>query len=470
MTPDEPAYIFFTSGSTGVPKGILGRHNGLAHGIEWYSSQCDIHPGDRYAYLMSMSFDARMRDIFAPLTSGATLVIPPPGLEVTDPGIVDWVTEVRITLLAMTPSLARLWLQRSGGLPLAHVLRMTAFTGEPLTDTLVTRWRTLFPRARILNLYGPTETTLIKCFYDVPSRPLHGVQPVGYPLPHSQALVLSASGRRCGIGEPGEIVLRTPYRTLGYLPAVPEADHARFFANPWRDDPTDLLYATGDRGCLRTDGRLEILGRLDDQVKVNGVRIELREIEAALEGIPGVRAAAAVRVVDKNDNARLAAAVVGATCDASKLRLALLQRLPQAMVPSAIRVVPALPSLANGKLDRRAVANLLQDELTSVQAQTAPEPPSSPLEIALAEIWQEVLNVDSVFRHDDFFELGGHSLLAMRMIAGIESLLGIRVPISQIFHSPTLAEMAESVLMTFADEQTGQDTPATEQGNQAVTL
>jgi non-ribosomal peptide synthetase component F len=160
-------------------------------------------------------------------------------------------------------------------------MRCVFFAGEPLTGHLVCQWRTAFPQsgAEIVNLYGPTETTLAKCCYRVPAHVLPGVQPVGCPLPQTQALVLRENGQLCGIGEAGEIVLRTPFRTLGYVNAS-EEDRKRFVKNPFRDDERDLLYYTGDRGRYRPDGVLEILGLLDDQVKIRGVRVELGEVTA----------------------------------------------------------------------------------------------------------------------------------------------------------------------------------------------
>src|SRR4029077_5173053 len=161
-------------------------------------------------------------------------------------------------------------------------MRWVFFAGEPLTDTLVNQWRSAFSNGgELINLYGPTETTLAKCFYRVPADVAVGVQPVGSPLPHAQALVLAESNRLCGINEPGEIVLRTPFRSLGYVNA-PEEIQQRFVKNPFHDEAQDLVFFTGDAGRYRSNGTLEILGRLDDQVKIRGVRVEPAEVTAIL--------------------------------------------------------------------------------------------------------------------------------------------------------------------------------------------
>ena len=290
ISADDAAYIFFTSGTTGVPKGVLGCHKGLSHFLAWQKNTFNIGPGDRCAQLANLSFDAVLRDIFLPLVSGATLCLPDEDVDPASDGILSWLDRQRITLFHAVPTLAQTWL----GVPPDGVtlrrLRWAFFAGEPLTEALVRRWRDAFPEAgKIVNLYGPTETTLVKCFHVIPGEPSPGVQPIGRPLPQSQALVLTESGQLCGVGEPGEIVLRTPFRTLGYINA-PEEQRRRFVKNPFRDNPQDLVYYTGDRGRYRPDGTLEILGRLDDQVKVRGVRVEPGEITAILGQHPHVKA------------------------------------------------------------------------------------------------------------------------------------------------------------------------------------
>ena len=261
-------------------------HAGLSHFIAWQRKAFDIGSGDRAAQLTGLSFDVVLRDVFMPLASGATLVIPDSS-DVLPDRMIEWLSAARITLMHTVPSLAASWVA-DGELTPVETLRYTFFAGEPLTDGLARRWRTnVAPGGDIVNLYGPTETTLAKCFYTLPADPEPGVQAIGSPLPQCQVLVLDSLGRPCGLGQPGEIHIRTPYRTLGYLNPAAGSD-SRFWVNPKRDDPGDRIYRTGDRGRYRYDGVLEILGRLDDQIKIRGIRIEPVEIQSVIARHPAV--------------------------------------------------------------------------------------------------------------------------------------------------------------------------------------
>src|SRR5229473_184037 len=230
-------------------------------------------------------------------------------------------------------------------------LRHVFFAGEPLAGELIERWRKLLPgRAEIVNLYGPTETTLAKCAYKIPSqsdvRP--GIQPIGCAIPGAQALVLRKTGvQRCGVGELGEIVLRTPFRTLG----LADARQQIFVPNPYCDDAADLLYRTGDLGRVDEDGVLEIHGRVDQQVKVNGIRIEPQEVAAALERHPRVRAAAVIPVSDRGAIELAAFVVANGELSAFELRDHAGLHLMAAMVPARFCFVDRLPFTLNGKLD-----------------------------------------------------------------------------------------------------------------------
>jgi amino acid adenylation domain-containing protein/FkbM family methyltransferase len=306
--PDDPAYIFFTSGTTGRPKGVVGRHRGLGHFLDWQCRTFAISGEDRAAQLTGLSFDVVLRDVFAVLVAGGTLCLPPAGSDLAADRILPWLRDAGITVVHTVPTVAQMWLgERPEGLELP-ALRQVFLAGEALVEALAHRWQQTFPGSRLINLYGPTETTLAKCFFPVPEPPLPGIQPVGHPLPETQALVLDG-GRRCGVGEPGEIVLRTPLRSLGYLEPTAE-DAARFRPNPWRQDSDDLLYHTGDRGYYRPDGALGFLGRLDDQIKIRGIRIEPREVEAALRRHSAVREAAVLAYESSLGDKRLAAYVV----------------------------------------------------------------------------------------------------------------------------------------------------------------
>lgn len=439
--PDDPAYVVFTSGSTGAPKGILGRRKGLAHFLAWERGRMAVTPADRVAWLSAPSFDVTLRDVLLPLTSGAALVLPPAGLDPVSPGVAAWISEERITILHLVPSVAEAWLPgAAGGAPMPD-LRWALFAGEALRDALVRRWRRECPGpARVGNLYGPTETTLAKCFYEVPEEPAPGVQPLGDPIPGAQALVWSGSASPCGIGEPGEIVIRTPFRSLGYLGA-PDAARERFVRNPFSADPGDVVYRTGDVGRFGPDGTLEFLGRADDQVKIRGVRVEPDEAAAALSEHPGVLGCAVVPRTDAEGRPFLAAFVVpGADRpSADALRAHLAARLPWASIPSAFSFLDRLPLLPNGKTDRAALPEV---PATGAGPRTPPAPPRDDLESRLARIWEEVLGVRSVGASDSFFDLGGHSLLALALFARIRESFGRDLPVRVLFEAPTLGMLA----------------------------
>jgi acyl-CoA synthetase (AMP-forming)/AMP-acid ligase II/acyl carrier protein len=319
------------------------------------------------------------------------------------------------------------------------------FAGEPLMDTFVERWRRAFPQAgEIVNLYGPTETTLAKCFYRVETELLPGVQPIGWPLPETQVLVLAENGQMCGIGEAGEIVLRTPFRTLGYINA-PTETQLRFAKNPFRSDERDLLYYTGDRGRYRPDGSVDILGHVDDQVKIRGIRIEPLEIEAVLGQHPRVLETVVLAWEHKPGDKRLVAYVVPnpkSTITSKELRNFLARRLPDYMIPYAFVLLDAMPVTPNGKVDRRALPAPDRTKLTGGEIFVAPH---TPVEEMLARIWAEVLGLEKIGVHDNFFELGGHSLLAVRVVARVRSAFEIELPVRWIFEMPTIAQLTEAI-------------------------
>lgn len=440
--PDDPAYIFFTSGTTGLPKGVLGCHKGLSHFLDWQRSAFEVGPGDRSAQLTAVSFDVVLRDLFLPLTSGATVCLPEEGLEVVSPAMPGWLQRSGITLLHTVPSLAEAWL---GAAPLGislHTLRCTFFAGEPLTAGLVGRWRADFGvMGDVVNLYGPTETTLAKLAYRVPPVPEPGVQPVGTPLPETQALVLAGDGRLCGVREPGEIVIRTPFRTLGYLDAAGEAA-GRFVPNPFRSDPDDLVYRSGDSGFYREDGTLGILGRADEQVKIGGVRVEPAGIAALLREHPDLQAASVVVLEDVSGEKRLVAYVVPASgCEPAQedLRAFARERLPGALVPSAFVTLDRIPLTPNGKLDRRALP-LPRDARPALRTPYVMARDS--VELALVKIWEEVLGVRPVGVKDGFFDLGGHSLRIIPLVSRIEKHFGRPLPVAALLEARNVERLA----------------------------
>ena len=442
IAPEDPAYIFFTSGTTGVPKGVLGCHKGLSHFLTWQRKNFGIGEQDRVAQLTALSFDVVLRDIFLPLTSGATLCLPKEENILEPTQILSWLDRERISVLHTVPSLGQSWLTNVPvGVSLRN-LRWLFFAGEPLPEALVSQWRKSFPQSgEIVNLYGPTETTLAKCYYQIPPNPKSGIQPVGSPIPETQALILNKNNQ-CGIGEEGEIVIRTPFRTLGYINASQE--NRRFVTNPFRDDESDLVYYTGDRGRYLPDGSLEILGRLDNQVKIRGVRIEIGEIEAAIGQHPDVRQCIVIAKEDATSGKRLIAYIVANLKTAltnTEIRNFVKHQLPEYMVPSVFMLIETMPLTPNGKVDRRA----LPAPTITKETEENFIPPTEEIELKLTQIWSEVLDIHPVGIKDNFFDLGGHSLLAVHLFAKIEKLLGISLPLSTLFAAPTIEQLANII-------------------------
>jgi len=450
----DPAYLIFTSGSTGTPKGVLCTHGGLSHFINWEREEFDLRPEDRVAQLSRLSFEVAMRDMFLPLTSGATICLPPDQTEFGPEQMLPWLESEGATIIHIVPAVAEASLMRWTPALKLERLRWTLFAGEALTDHLVGRWRAALSRAgEIANLYGPTETTLAKFWYRVPREPSPGIQPVGRPLPHTQALVINKAGQLCGVGETGEIVIRTPYRSLGYINASQE-QRDRFRPNPFRNEPGDTLYYTGDQGRYRADGLLEIQGRIDQQVKLGGVRIELGEIESIIAAHPDVGHCVAAVKGDSQENRRLVAYVIpkeGKAVSVSSLRGKVRRELPRYQHPSHYIFLDRLPLLPNGKVDRGALPEPGTERPETENPYVAPR---DEVELKLSKVWEAVLKVSPVGVSDDFFELGGHSLLAVRLMAQIQKTFGRWLPLASLFEGASVEKLAQR-LREESDEPCG---------------
>jgi amino acid adenylation domain-containing protein len=476
--PDSLAYLSFTSGTTGKPKAVMGRHGSLTHFTPWLAERFELRASDRFSLLSGLAHDPLHRDVFTPLQLGAAVVAPDPE-QVGAPGyLAEWMADARITVTHLTPAMGQLLVDIPGGLPVSfdadastpdadlplsarnergggrvegHTgegptsvdsLRRAFFVGDVLTRTDVGRMHRLAPNLRVVNYYGSTETQRAVAHFVVP-RDLAELAketiPVGTGIPDVQVLIRNAAGERTGVGEVGEIWMRSPHIALGYL-GDPELTAARFVANPWTGDAADPAYRTGDLGRYRPDGVAEIAGRADQQVKIRGFRIEPGEIEAALRAHPAVRDVVVVPR-GEGDRRRLAAYVVADGEPApGELREWLRAHVPDYMVPAAWVFLPALPVTPNGKVDRKALPEPRTD--AAARASAAPR---TPTEVALAEVWAGLLNAERVGAHDDFFALGGHSLLATKLVARVRDAFRVELPLRAIFESPTLAALASAV-------------------------
>ncbi len=439
ISSKDPAYIFFTSGTTGEPKGILGTHGGLSHFLAWQRGEFEISPGDRFAQTTRLSFDMLLRDVFLPLASGSTLVISTGNDFKLD--LLNWLQGERITRFHMVPSLLKFWLSETAKIKHPQdTLRTVFLAGEPLSSNLIDDFRALVGSSvEIVNLYGPTETTLTKSFLRITDTPTPGLQSIGVPLPDCQLLVFNQSNHLCGLFEPGEIVIRTPFRTLGYL----NASNASFFTNPFTNEDRDILYRTGDIGWYLPDGKVAIGGRKDNQVKVRGVRIALEMISNLISELDGIHNNTVVPLLDHDQDLFLAAyAVADEGVTTEEIRRYLQEQLPPSYVPSSITLIPRIPLTSNGKVDADA---LPRPEITLRQIKVDNEA-SNDTEKKLAAIWAQVLNTDISSMNATFFELGGHSLLAVKIINRVRDTFNIDLPLMTLFEDPTIREMAEQLL------------------------
>jgi amino acid adenylation domain-containing protein len=440
--PDDMAYVYFTSGSTGRPRGIAGRHKGLDHFVDWEIRALGLGPGTRVSQLTTPTHDPFLRDVWVPLCAGGTVCAPAPGTVLDARALVDWIDAGGLHVVHCIPSLFRLLLE--GGIAPGRfaALRWVLLAGEPLLPADVRRWTEVFgERIGLVNLYGPTETTLAKFAHFVRSGDaLRRTVPIGKPIEGAAAVVLDARGKPAPRGTVGEIYIRTPYRSLGYL-GDPARTAEAFVANPLGGRADDVVYRTGDFGRVLDDGSFEFAGRRDQQVKIRGIRVELAEVEGALRAHPAVRD---VAVADREhaDGTRYLCAwlVVEGEPGLEALRAFAAAALSDELVPSAFVTLPALPRTATGKVDRAALP--APGGAGDARAFVAP---CTPAEEALAAIWREVLEVERVGAHDNFFRLGGHSLLATRVVARVRDAFGVELPLRALFEAPTVAAFAERV-------------------------
>ncbi|MDH5548120.1 MAG: amino acid adenylation domain-containing protein [Gammaproteobacteria bacterium] len=438
---NAPCYIYFTSGSTGTPKPIVGRTQGLAHFIEWEIDTFKIDKHARVSQLTAPTFDAYLRDVFVPLCSGATLCIPPQASRNLTPDVlVSWIQQQAITLVHCVPSLFRTLLSQHLTPEHFSALQHVLLAGEPLLPRDVKKWQNIFgQRVELVNLYGASETTMVKCFHRVtPEDAKQTFIPVGRAMSGAAVIVLDEQGRVCPRGEIGEIYIRSPYVSLGYYQQA-EMTQRAFVANPLMEG--DTVYRTGDLGTLLPDGNLRFLGRRDQQVKVNGIRIELSEIENALLAQPDIQEAAVIATTtDFGDTVLHAYYENKEAIPTEELRAFLSDRLPASFLPSTYTHLDNLPLTPTGKIDRKALQQTV--DTSDTQNYVAPV---TPTQQQLADIWQEVLGLERVGIQDNFFEIGGHSLRALLVISKIRKTFEVEFPLGTLFDAPTITQLAELI-------------------------
>lgn len=443
------AYAIYTSGSTGRPNGVLIEHQSVANYIGGMPRQFGLIPGDRLLQFASLSFDASVEEIFVALTCGAALVLRTEEMLAQAAVFLSRCAEWQLTVLSLPTAY---WTHlaaeiESQDLRLPPCVRLVVIGGERAAPETLASWqRSVGSAVTLWNTYGPTETTIATTGCDLTHEPaVSGRElPIGRPVPSAAVYVVDRWLQLLPQGVLGELCVAGPGLARAYLNR-PELTASRFIANPFEDRPGGRVYRTGDRVRYRQDGWLEFHGRLDDQVKVRGHRIELGEVESVLKGHPALRDAAVVAGPDENGETRLNALVVGRTPEPmgpSTLREWLAARLPEFMVPTRFAILPALPLTSSGKVDRKALATVQATELRTGHRY---EGPRDELERRLAEIWQGALRREQVGIHDSFFDLGGHSLLAVVINARITRQCGVELPLRWILEHPTVEQLARRI-------------------------
>ncbi len=443
------AYVIYTSGSTGRPKGVVVPHGALAGFTEAARAEYGIGPDDAVLQFAPVAFDASVEEIFPALASGARLVLRTEEMLDSAAAFLDACREWGITVLDLPTAY---WhelvaeLAGSGEARVPDALRLAVIGGERAMPERLRAWHRLFGgRVRLVNSYGPTEATVVATLADLGGggpEPGSRYVPIGHPLPTARAYVLDPRGEPAPAGVPGELYLGGGGLARGYLDR-PGLTAGRFVPDPFSGEAGARLYRTGDRVRRLADGALEFVGRVDQQVKVRGFRVEPGEIEAALAAQPGVREAVVAAREEAAGQARLVAYLVaepGAEPSVSALRAALRTALPGYMVPAAFVTLDAFPLTRSGKVDRRA---LPEPGAARADAAAAFAAPRTEVESTLAEAWKEVLGVDEVGLDDNFFDLGGHSLLLARLRTRLQGRLPRPVSVVDLFRFPTIRSLAE---------------------------
>jgi amino acid adenylation domain-containing protein len=440
VEPEDLAYVLYTSGSTGEPKGVLIPHRALVNYLTWCMAAYSGDQGIGSPVHTPIGFDLTITSLFPPLLAGrcAVLVREDPTLETLTAAL----RTGDFSLVKLTPAHLEALSHKLASDKQRLLTRTFVIGGEALLGETLGFWRKQSPAIRLINEYGPTEATVGCCVYEVPvgAVPSSSV-PIGRPIANTRLYVLDRNLQPVPIGVPGELYIAGDGLALGYHRRA-ELTAEKFIPDPFSSDPEARMYKTGDLVRHRPDGNLEFLGRLDYQVKIRGFRVELNEIESALVGHTDVREAVVVASEGVPGDRRLLAYIVPAQRAALtelQLRNFLKQKLPDYMLPARYVFLDSMPLTSNGKVDRRALP--APDRRQETHAEPL-DGPRDALESQLVKIWEEILRAKTIGMKEDFFELGGNSLLAIRMLARVEKTLNTRVTLATLMFAPTIERLA----------------------------
>lgn len=442
--PGDAAYVIYTSGSTGEPKGTVIEHRSLSNFTQAAVDAYQITAADRVLQFASLNFDTSVEEIFPILVQGGTLVLRTEAMLSSAKHFLEACAQFGITVLDLPTAY---WHQLTDelvtdNLSVPDSLRLVILGGEKALPERLARWRTrVGNHVKLVNTYGPTETTVVATISNLSDQIEDSEAPIGRPVANTFAYVLDRRQQRMPVGFPGELYLGGAGVARGYL-HQPELTKEKFLANPFAEQRAPRLYRTGDVVRYRPDGQLEFLGRIDNQIKIRGFRVELEEIEAALRTYKYVNDAVVLTEEQAGDKRLIAYVVAGKDISVNELRRFLSDQLPAYMVPAVFTFVAEIPLLPNGKTDRRALKDIASWAET-VSAEVAA--PRSPLEESVAEVWATVLKVERPSIHDNFFELGGHSLLAAKLISNLRRQMNVELSLIDIFQAPTIAKLSNTI-------------------------
>ena len=438
--PKNLAYIVYTSGSTGIPKGVPVSHHNLVHStiarFHFYEKNVD-----RFLLLSSFAFDSSMVGIFWTLCQGGTLVLPPHRVELDTQQLATTINAHQISHILTLPSLYAILLEQADTAQLVS-LQTVIVAGEECRRGLVDSHYSQLPQAALVNEYGPTEGTVWSTAFKVPTDFKGDRVPIGRPIPNMKNYILDSYNHLTPIGVPGELCIGGFGVTSGYLHR-PELTAEKFIEHSFAGEPPIRVYRTGDLARYLTDGKIEFLGRIDHQVKIRGFRVETGEIENCLMRQSTVREAVVVTRKFGSDQRLVAYIVPSAEPFPSPVDLqrALRKSLPEYMIPNYFVILETIPLTSNGKVDRRALPD---PELTTAENNEFVAPRNE-TEITCARLFQELLNVSRIGLHDNFFHLGGHSLLVTQLIARLRSSFPVLLPLNIVFEKPTVYALAEHI-------------------------
>ncbi|MCW3466084.1 amino acid adenylation domain-containing protein [Chitinophaga nivalis] len=436
---EDSLYVYFTSGSTGKPKGIIGKNSSLLQFLQWEKETFHIGPGDRISQFISPYFDAFLRDVFLPLLSGATLCIPPSDKAFFVPeNISAWISGQRITLIHCVPSVFRSINHDDITATDYPALKYVLLSGEKIVPKALLPWYACFgERVQLVNLYGPTETTMVRsCYLLRPADAATDRVPVGKPISDTQLLILDKNGKPCNTLVPGELYIVTDYMTKGYLNnAALTAE--KFITLSTGEYAGKSAFRTGDRARKLTDGNIDLLGREDRQIKLSGIRIELDEIEQVLAGSGLIRQAVVIKQEAASGDESLAAFYISKDEqpeEQTAIQQYLRERLPEYMIPGLLCAVKEFPLLSNGKINYKELVNAVEKRPVVL--------PENDTEARLLQIWKTLLGDIAISTADRFNLVGGNSISMMRLLSLIYKAFNVRMTLADLFAHMTIRQQA----------------------------